>query len=103
MVASGLQPGMTAVAPIKLMLHLTLACLFFAGLIAAFVRLGGARREPVAPALRWAAGSLVVLAFIQIGLGGLVAGHDAGLTYNTWPLMTAAWSQADLPVWNRPG
>ncbi len=30
MVASGLKPGMTAVAPVKLMLHLTFATLFLA-------------------------------------------------------------------------
>jgi cytochrome c oxidase assembly protein subunit 15 len=34
MVASGLQPGMVAVAPIKLTLHLTFACLFFGSLVA---------------------------------------------------------------------
>lgn len=87
MVVSGLQPGMTAVAPVKLTLHLTLACLFFASLVVAYARLGGAAREPAAPALRWSAIGLVVLAFVQIALGGLVAGHDAGMTYNTWPLM----------------
>ena len=46
MVASGLKPGMTAVAPLKLTLHLLLASLLFAALIALFVRLGGAIREP---------------------------------------------------------
>lgn len=33
MVHSGLQPGMTAVAPVKLMLHLTLASVIFASLV----------------------------------------------------------------------
>ncbi len=87
MVASGLEPGMTAVAPVKLALHLTLACLFFATLVVMFVRLGGAGREAASPGVRLVAWLLVVLAFGQIALGGLVAGHDAGLTYNTWPLM----------------
>jgi heme a synthase len=87
MVASGLQPGMTAVAPIRLALHLTLAALFFAALVATYVRLGGAPSEATTPGERFAARALVVLALIQIALGGLVAGHDAGLTYNTWPLM----------------
>ncbi|MFO1089646.1 MAG: COX15/CtaA family protein [Hyphomicrobiales bacterium] len=31
--------------------------------------------------------ALVVAVFVQIGLGGLVAGMDAGMAYNTWPLM----------------
>ena len=87
MVASGLEPGMTAVAPIRLTLHLTLAALFFAALVAMYVRLGSAIPESTTAGERFAARTLVVLAFIQIGLGGLVAGHDAGLTYNTWPLM----------------
>jgi cytochrome c oxidase assembly protein subunit 15 len=87
MVASGLQPGMTAVAPVRLMLHLTLAALFFAALVTAFVSLGGAVMEDAAPGLRWTARLLVVVALGQIALGALVAGHDAGLTYNTWPLM----------------
>ncbi len=98
MVASGLEPGMVAVAPIKLTLHLTLACLFFTALVAIFVHLGGAVREPAPPrARRWASG-LVVLAFVQIALGGLVAGHDAGLTYNTWPLMDGRFVPAGLTV-----
>jgi cytochrome c oxidase assembly protein subunit 15 len=87
MVASGLEPGMTAVAPIRLTLHLTLAALFFAALVAMYARLGGATPEPVTAGEKSAARALVILAFIQIALGGLVAGHDAGLTYNTWPLM----------------
>lgn len=87
MVASGLEPGMTAVAPVKLTLHLTLASLFFASLVALYVRLGGAQSEAVTPGGRFVARMLVVLAFVQIALGGLVAGRDAGLTYNTWPLM----------------
>jgi cytochrome c oxidase assembly protein subunit 15 len=96
MVASGLEPGMTAVAPVKLALHLTLACFFFAALIVAFVRLGGAEREAAPARLRWAARGLVVLAFVQIALGGLVAGHDAGLTYNTWPLMDGRFVPSGL-------
>jgi cytochrome c oxidase assembly protein subunit 15 len=31
--------------------------------------------------------ALFVLIFVQSGLGALVAGLKAGLTYNTWPLM----------------
>ncbi len=31
--------------------------------------------------------ALFLLVFVQSGLGALVAGLKAGLTYNTWPLM----------------
>lgn len=90
MVASGLQPGMTAVAPIKLTLHLTLACLFFAALIALIARLGRTDGESATTGTQIAAWAITIAIFIQIALGGLVAGHDAGLTYNTWPLMDGA-------------
>jgi cytochrome c oxidase assembly protein subunit 15 len=102
MVASGLELGMTAVAPVRLTLHLTLASLFFAALVVLYVRFGGAFREAAPPRLRLAARLLVALAFVQIALGGLVAGHDAGLTYNTWPLMDGRFVPRGL--WNlEPG
>ena len=103
MVASGLEPGMTAVAPVKLTLHLTLACLFFASLVWMIARLGGAGGAQAAPARRPAAAGIVGLVFVQIALGGLVAGHDAGLTYNTWPLMDGRFIPTGLalldPLW----
>ncbi|AMJ59564.1 COX15/CtaA family protein [Bosea sp. PAMC 26642] len=89
MVASGLQPGMVAVAPVKLTLHLTFAGLFFASVVAFAVWLTPPRRAEQARGLvgAWA---LLVLTFAQIALGGLVAGSKAGFTYNTWPLMDGA-------------
>ncbi|WP_246274662.1 COX15/CtaA family protein [Hyphomicrobium sulfonivorans] len=41
----------------------------------------------VTPAQRLTAIALFVLIFFQSALGALVAGLNAGLTYNTWPLM----------------
>jgi heme a synthase len=89
MVASGLQPGMIAVAPVKLALHLTLAALFFASVIGMATWLAPARESHVA---RWRAQAFALLAlvFVQIALGGLVAGSKAGWTHNTWPLMDGA-------------
>lgn len=86
MVASGLQPGMVAVAPVKLTLHLVFACFFFIGLVVMATRLGP-RDEVASPGLSRAARWLVLALLIQIALGGLVAGSKAGFTYNTWPLM----------------
>lgn len=92
MVASGLEPGMTAVAPIKLALHLTVAAIILALLvwIAAGLRPsdGAALRTPSKPA---APGLLLGLILLQIVLGGLVAGSKAGFTYNTWPSMDGAF------------
>lgn len=89
MVASGLQPGMIAVAPVKLTLHLTFAGLFFASVVAFATWLTPLRRVEPARA-RGTAWALLGLTFIQIALGGLVAGSKAGLTFNTWPLMDGA-------------
>lgn len=86
MVASGLQPGMTAVAPVKLALHLTIASAIFAGLVATAAGLAPSPRKSAGVG-RLAARVLLGLVFLQIALGGLVAGSKAGLTYNTWPLM----------------
>jgi len=88
MVASGLEPGMTAVAPIKLALHLTIASVILACLV--WVAAGLDPR--LDPARKIGAGNLsprilVGLVLLQVVLGGLVAGSKAGLTYNTWPLM----------------
>ena len=46
-------------------------------------------REPSGWAARFVAlsGLIAILVFCQIGLGALVAGLRAGLTFNTWPLM----------------
>jgi len=88
MVASGLQPGMTAVAPIKLTLHLVTASLIYACLI--WVAAGLRTSPPDTarhPPSRLVPGVLLALVLVQISLGGLVAGSKAGLTYNTWPLM----------------
>lgn len=91
MVRSGLEPGMIAVAPVKLTLHLTFACLFFIGLVAMATRYGAFGRSTAAgQGARLAAWGLVLAILVQIALGGLVAGSRAGFTYNTWPLMDGA-------------
>jgi cytochrome c oxidase assembly protein subunit 15 len=87
MVNSGLQPGMVAVAPIKLTLHLTLASVIFTMIVWMWARLGEGLRDAAHPRARLGARLLLAGLFAQIALGGLVAGLDAGLSYNTWPLM----------------
>jgi cytochrome c oxidase assembly protein subunit 15 len=85
MVSSGLSER-TEVAQERLALHLLIAAAVFGALIYTAVGLSDRRRARsrafVAPAHLFAA-----LVFAQIGLGALVAGLRAGLTYNTWPLM----------------
>ena len=101
MVASGLEPGMVAVAPVKLTLHLTFAGLFFASVVAFATWLTPPRR--VEPARgRGVAWLLLALLFGQIALGGLVAGSRAGFTYNTWPLMDGALVPGAQMLFVRP-
>ena len=91
MVASGLQAGMVAVAPIKLALHLTTACLILAGLVWTARRLRSGTPVEIVPArIALTAKAIVALLLVQIALGALVAGSKSGLTYNTWPLMDGA-------------
>jgi heme a synthase len=53
------------------------------------------RRRPPQPAV---AGLLVAGLYLQIILGGFVAGTRAGLTYNSWPLMDGALVPAGLGI-----
>jgi cytochrome c oxidase assembly protein subunit 15 len=92
MVASGLEPGMTAVAPIKLTLHLTIASIILCSLV--WVAAGLKERDTTVREVGLRAYMpriLLGLIIVQIILGGLVAGSKAGLTYNTWPLMDGAF------------
>ena len=87
MVASGLEPGMTAVAPLKLMLHLVIASIILGLIVWVAAGLEPSRRETGTRALAASAAAHDRLIHDQNALGGLVAGSRAGLTYNTWPLM----------------
>jgi heme a synthase len=88
MVASGLEPGMVAVAPIKLTLHLLIASAILVALVWVASGLVARAAEPSAgSAARVGSRILLALMLVQVAAGGLVAGSKAGLTYNTWPLM----------------
>ena len=85
MVMSGLVDRVD-VSQYRLAAHLTLAAVIFAGLIWVALGIG----KPARGALRLGPAALIVLILLQIAAGGLVAGLDAGLAYNTWPLMDDA-------------
>lgn len=95
MVASGVTQGegMTSVASYRLATHLGLAFVIL-GYIAWYVLLLGreerelmqARRAKEAKLFSLSTG-LMHFAFLQILLGALVAGIDAGRSYTDWPLM----------------
>jgi cytochrome c oxidase assembly protein subunit 15 len=87
MVASGLVHRVD-VSQYRLAIHLTIACVIFAAAVWTARRLVPRAAPLEAPRrLRVGAGVVAGLTFFQIYLGALVAGLDAGLIYNTWPLM----------------
>lgn len=109
MVSSGLEDGMLDVASYRLATHLGLAFVIF-GFITWFIlqlsrseaALLQARRVTDAPLSRlgtW----LIVLAFVQILLGALVAGIDAGRGFPDWPLMAGGFLPPQpfdlVPLW----
>ncbi len=49
--------------------------------------------------LRITSAVLVVLTFVQLYLGALVAGLRAGLVYNTWPAIDGAFIPAGARLW----
>ena len=100
MVHSGLAPGMLDVASYRLAIHLGLAFVILAVLASYILQLSRpeadlmqARRSGDAK-LRGMATGVLHLSFLQILLGALVAGIDAGRNYIDWPLMAGRLSAA---------
>ncbi|WP_111557479.1 heme A synthase [Paracoccus sediminilitoris] len=97
MVSSGLVEGMTRVASYRLATHLGIAFVIL-GLIAWYAlqlsrseaELIRARRAGEAKLFGMSTG-LLHLTFLQILIGALVAGIDAGRTYTGWPTMGGEW------------
>jgi len=102
MVASGLVER-TDVSQYRLAMHLTLACIIFVAIMVVARGLAPHTEAPADRGTRRFAGWLVIAVLFQIFLGGLVAGTNAGLSYNTWPLMDGAIIPSDLfvmsPAW----
>ncbi len=105
MVASGLAERVS-VSQYRLAFHLTLACTIYVALLWTARGLSARGRIAAPRRLRAGALALLVLVLFQIYLGALVAGLDAGLSYNTWPLIDgsfvpdAARLFFDAPRWH---
>lgn len=109
MVSSGLEGEMLDVASYRLAVHLGLAFIIL-GFIAWYIfKLGRseadllvARRGRNAKLYGMGTG-LLHFAFLQILIGALVAGIDAGRTYVDWPLMSGGFFPPDpfslTPLW----
>jgi cytochrome c oxidase assembly protein subunit 15 len=117
MVSSGLSGDRLDVASYRLATHLGLAFVIL-GFLAWYVFLLGRSEAELMTARRGREAKLYSLstglmhfAFLQIILGALVAGIDAGRAFPTWPLMNGQFFPADafyvpdgnggnLPVWH---
>lgn len=86
MVASGLSVR-TDVSQYRLAVHLTTACLILAAIVAVATSLEIRSKAIASARVRGTAWALLALTFVQIFLGAIVAKTNAGLTFNTWPLM----------------
>ncbi|MET3601736.1 cytochrome c oxidase assembly protein subunit 15 [Martelella mangrovi] len=103
MVSSGLSER-TDVSQYRLAVHLIMACLIIAACVYIARGLKPRRHEDAPTAGSHGLAIILLLgAFVQIYLGALVAGLDAGLSYNTWPLMDGAVVPSGLllqqPAW----
>ena len=102
MVTSGLVER-TDVSQYRLAIHLTLAIFILAYATWLFARLTPSWGREGPDTGLFLPRLILVLTFVQIFLGGLVAGLDAGLTFNTWPLMDGAFVPDGLwimtPAW----
>lgn len=88
MVSSGIgETERISVAPYRLMTHFMLALLILAVITWLWLNLSRQAKADVPKAARQSAKVLLILIFIQMAAGALVAGLDAGRTYTDWPLM----------------
>jgi cytochrome c oxidase assembly protein subunit 15 len=104
MVASGLSQRVE-VSQYRLATHLVLALLIFAAIVWTVRRLADRAPLPASLRLKITGGVLLVMTFVQLYFGALVAGLRAGRLYNTWPdidgglLPSAARLWFEAPWW----
>src|SRR5882757_773004 len=98
MVASGLSERLE-VSQYRLATHLVLALLIFAAVVWTLRRL--TERPPItgSACLKITSVALVVLTFVQVYLGALVAGLRAGLAYDTWPAIDGSFIPSSARLW----
>ena len=100
MVSSGLAgSGRVSVSQYRLAFHLTLATAIYAAVLWTAQQIAPQRPIEAPARLRFGALAIAVLVLAQIYLGALVAGLDAGLVYNTWPLIDGAFVPASAHLW----
>lgn len=102
MVSSGVNSELTSVAPYRLMTHFCLALLIIAYCFWLWLELGATKRETPKAASGWAT-AMIWIVGLQMALGALVAGLDAGRGYTDWPLMAGKFAPDEMwmldPFW----
>jgi cytochrome c oxidase assembly protein subunit 15 len=83
----------------RLATHLVLALLIFASLVWTLRSLQDRSLRPQPARLRLTAVVLLVLTFLQLYFGALVAGLRAGRIYNTWPEIDGALLPQAARLW----
>ncbi|MBR0715694.1 COX15/CtaA family protein [Bradyrhizobium liaoningense] len=98
MVASGLAERVE-VSQYRLATHLSLALLIYAGIVWTVRRLGAQPQVVASARLKATSAVILVVTFVQLYLGALVAGLRAGRVYNTWPDIDGAFIPSAERLW----
>jgi cytochrome c oxidase assembly protein subunit 15 len=98
MVSSGLTQGVS-VSQYRLAFHLTLATTIYAAILWTAQQLADQPASTAPARVRFGALALAALLLLQIYLGALVAGLDAGLVFNTWPHIDGAFVPSAERLW----
>lgn len=98
MVASGLSERIE-VSQYRLATHLLLALVIFASILWTLRGLAKASALEASARVRRTGKALVVVTFVQLYLGALVAGLRAGLVYNTWPAIDGGFIPSGARLW----
>jgi cytochrome c oxidase assembly protein subunit 15 len=100
MVSSGLAgSARVSVSQYRLAFHLTLACAIYAAILWSARGMSVRPGAQVSPRLRISGLVIAILVLLQIYLGALVAGVDAGRSFNTWPLIDGAFIPSGSRLW----
>ena len=98
MVMSGLTEN-TDVSHYRLSLHLTLAFIIFVMLLWNYLKFTNKRKiETKTYFPNYILITFLILIFLQISVGALVSGLDAGQIYQTWPLMNQYYFPDDSKI-----
>ena len=95
MVMSGLVDRIS-VSQYRLTVHFGIALVILGYTLWLLFGLGNGKRTARGSGAAWIGAGVLSLIFVQMLAGALVAGLDAGIGYNTWPLINGAFMPSGL-------